>query len=83
MKNYETFTLKQLDTEKKVLVRKLALERRHSTAQMRLPQFDPILKAIETVGKILEKRTGPPCRCELPKRIQRKMGLLPKLSSID
>ena len=79
MKDYEIFTLKQLNTEKKVLVRKLAIERRHSTAQMRLPEFDPILKAIETVGEILEKRKGPECRCTITKKKQRELSMLPKI----
>ena len=79
MKNYNSLTLHQLDVEKKNLADQIVIENRNAKKQGRTANFEPILKNIETVGKILEKRTSPPCRCALPKRIQRKMGLLPQI----
>ena len=80
MKDYNALTLRQLDVEKKNLADQIVIENRNAKKQGRTANFEPILKNIETVGKILEKRTGPPCRCSLPKKQQRKLGLLPQLA---
>ncbi len=80
MKNYHSLTLRQLDVEKKKLADQIVIENRNAKKQGRTANFEPILKNIETVGKILEKRTGPPCRSCITKKKQRELGMLPSVT---
>lgn len=71
MKNYTTYTLKQLDSAKNTLSKKLL----HITIQSKrydtTPNYDPILNDLKIIDEIIKKRTGSPVRCSLPLKQQK------------